>query len=175
MSHSPPGAEDHFPSPKRQAREGPGGDPSIDEVSTGPGGRGSIRALHGPNSVRCDDGKAVLAPETRLSSGVPSCAPAGNYGINGEDQGCYTAEEETPEAQDSKHGYDWNELEWRNIGSGAWARTFIGAARLPLTTRGGPCSSDIQRRIVCDALTNQLIDDCYDTTDAPHRPRDVRV
>ena len=132
--------------------------------------------------MRGDDGKAALAPETRISFHVPSCAPAGNYGISGDEQGCYAAEEETSKRQDSKHGYDWNGLEWRNTGSGAWARTLIGAVRLPLTTRGGPCNSDIHRRIVRDALTNQLIDDCYidDTTDADisrllPQPRDVRV
>ena len=69
-----------------------------------------------------------------------------------------------------------------NIGSGAWVGTTIGAVGLPLITRGGPCGSDIHRRIVREALTNQLINDCDidDTTDAdvnrrlPH-PRDVRV
>ena len=62
MSHAPPGVEKRFPSPKRQARKGPGGDLSIDEVSSGSGGRRLLRAPEGPKLVRSDDGKAALAP-----------------------------------------------------------------------------------------------------------------
>ena len=64
--------------------------------------------------MRSDEGNAALAPETRTSSEVPSWAPAGNYGINDDDQVCYAAEEEeTSKAKDSKHGYYWSELEWQ--------------------------------------------------------------
>ena len=129
MSHAPPGAEDDFALPKSQAREGPGGDPSIDDVSFGPVGRGSICAPDGFCFVRSDEGKAALAPETRTISNVPSCAPAGHYGISDDDQVCYAAEEGTSKAKDLKHGYDWNEPEWRNIVSGAWARMFIVPVR----------------------------------------------
>ena len=142
-----PSTEDNTPQPKRQAREGPGGDPSVDEVA--------------------DD--------------APSCEPAGNYGIGDIGQSCYAAEDETLATKERKHQYDCKEFEWRNIGSGAWA-TILGTIRLPVTARGGPCSSDIHRRIVRDALTNQRIDDCYidDTTGADidkilPQPRDLRV
>ena len=39
-------------------------------------------------------------------------------------------------------------------------RTFADAGKLVLTTRGGPCESDIERRIVRNAITGKLIDDC---------------
>ena len=41
-----------------------------------------------------------------------------------------------------------------------WARSFIGMQRLITTTRSGPCESDVHRRIIRDADTGKLIDDC---------------
>ena len=52
------------------------------------------------------------------------------------------------------------ELEWREIGSGMWARSFIGMSRLLTTTRSGPCESEVKRRIIRNADTGKLIDDC---------------
>ena len=94
------------------------------------------------------------------------CKPAHNYGITHAEEGCYKVEEETEEER-KPSDYDHNELEWRNIGSGTWARTFKAVSKLPYTTRGGPCASDVHRRIVYDARTNQVIHDCYidDTPD----------
>ena len=114
MSYAPLGVEDDFPSPKRQAAKGPGGDPSIDEVSSGSGRKGSNREgvqnsimggeptgeLRDPRTATPARPKVALAPETRISSDVPSCAPAGNYGIHDDDLGCYAAEEETSGSKD---------------------------------------------------------------------------
>ena len=73
-----------------------------------------------------------------------------------------------PEQKALSGGMPHDELQWRQIGSGAWARTFIDAEKLILTTRGGPCEADIERRIIRDAITGKLIDDCRpdDTADA---------
>ena len=38
-----------------------------------------------------------------------------------------------------------DELEWRQIGSGMWARTFIGMGKLITTTKSGPCEADVLR------------------------------
>ena len=40
------------------------------------------------------------------------------------------------------------EIEWRDIGSGTVARTFIGATKLQVMTRNGPPACDIYRRTV---------------------------
>ena len=40
------------------------------------------------------------------------------------------------------HEIDPAELQWKNIGSGVFAKTFRGVDRLPLTSRGGPASSE---------------------------------
>ena len=60
-----------------------------------------------------------------------------------------------------------DELKWRQIGSGMWARTFMQADRLAITTKSGPIAADVERRIVRDADTGKLIDDCRpaDTAD----------
>ena len=51
-------------------------------------------------------------------------------------------------------------MEWRQIGSGMWARSFIGMGKLLTTTRSGPQESDVRRRIIRNADTGKLIDDC---------------
>ena len=53
-----------------------------------------------------------------------------------------------------------DELEWRQIGSGMWARTFIGMGKLLTSTRSGPCEADVLRRIIRDVDTGKVIDDC---------------
>ena len=65
-------------------------------------------------------------------------------------------------------GLPHDELHWRQIGSGSWARTFVDAEKLILSTRGGPCEADVERRIIRNAITGKLIDDCRpaDTADA---------
>ena len=53
-----------------------------------------------------------------------------------------------------------DELEWRQIGSGMWARSFIGMSKLLTTTRSGPQEAEVHRRIIRNADTGKLIDDC---------------
>ena len=65
-----------------------------------------------------------------------------------------------PEQKSTTTKLPYDELQWREIGSGSWARTFVDAEKLILTTRGGPCEADVERRIVRDAITGKLIDDC---------------
>ena len=59
------------------------------------------------------------------------------------------------------------DLQWKNIGSGTMARTFKDAKKLMVTTRGGPPSCDVHRRIVRNLNTGRVIDDCIvdDTPD----------
>ena len=52
------------------------------------------------------------------------------------------------------------EKEWKDIGSGIFARTFVGIDHMPLTTKSGPIASDIHRRIVRSLSTGKVIDDC---------------
>ena len=40
------------------------------------------------------------------------------------------------------------DLEWRDVGSGTVGRTFLGAKRLQVSTRGGPPAQDVYRRTV---------------------------
>ena len=74
------------------------------------------------------------------------------------------------------------ELEWRNSGSGVFARTFLGASRRRTTPKGWPGQKDVHRRVVRSLSTGKVIDDCmfeiiFD--DAPNRylghPDDLRV
>ena len=52
------------------------------------------------------------------------------------------------------------EKEWKDIGSGIFARTFVGVDRLPLTTKSGPPACDVHRRIIRSLTTGKVIDDC---------------
>ena len=80
----------------------------------------------------------------------------------------------------SKHGKD--EQEWKDIGSGTFAKTFRKATRLTVTSKGGPPVQDVQRRIVTSLKTGKIIDDC-EPDDVPdealHRrlaePEDIRI
>ena len=51
-------------------------------------------------------------------------------------------------------------MKWREIGSGMYARTCLQADRLAIGTKSGPVAADVERRIVRDADTGKLIDDC---------------
>ena len=75
-----------------------------------------------------------------------------------------------------------DELAWRHIGSGIWAKTFINVYRLPLTTRSGPPACDIEWRKVVDVVSGKVVDKCRvdDTADSVLMrclgvPRTVRV
>ena len=59
------------------------------------------------------------------------------------------------------------DLQWKNVGSGTMARTFLDAKSLAITTRGGPPACDVHRRIVRDLNSGKVIDDCIvdDTPD----------
>ena len=52
------------------------------------------------------------------------------------------------------------ELEWKEIGSGMWARSFIGMSKLITTTKSGPHESKVLRRIIRGVDTGKIIDDC---------------
>ena len=52
------------------------------------------------------------------------------------------------------------ELEWKQIGAGMWARSFIGMSRLLTSTKSGPQESDVRRRIIRDVDTGKVIGDC---------------
>ena len=59
------------------------------------------------------------------------------------------------------------EMTWKDIGSGTVARTFVGATKLLVSTRGGPPEIDVYRRTVWNLSTGRIIDDCIveDTPD----------
>ena len=81
-----------------------------------------------------------------------------------------------------RHEVEKRELMWQDIGSGTFARTFLGAKRLITTTRGGPPMCDVHRRTIWSLRTGKVIDDCI-VEDAPdhalHRElseeEDIRV
>ena len=74
------------------------------------------------------------------------------------------------------------DFEWRDIGSGVFAKTFRQMDKLVTTGKGGPPEIDVARRIIRNLTTGKVIDDCVpeDTSDAIlHRqlpsPQDLRV
>ncbi len=78
--------------------------------------------------------------------------------------------------------YCKEDLEWVDIGSGTFAKTFPQATWLRTTSRGGPPLQDVHRRIVRSLRTGKIIDDCIvdDVKDDVlnrrlHKPEDVRV
>ena len=112
----------------------------------------------------------------------PRCEPASDFGIEDDDEGCKEVGVVSTPVRPGTNRYPWQDLQWREIGSGAWARTFVGLTRLLTTTRRGPCHEDILRRVVRDAVTGAVIDDCMvdDCTDKElfrhlDRPRDVII
>ena len=78
--------------------------------------------------------------------------------------------------------YSPAELEWKDVGSGTFARTFVKATRMRTTTKGGPPMQDIHKRIIRSAETGVVLDECI-VEDVPdqvlHRfllaPEDIRV
>ena len=53
-----------------------------------------------------------------------------------------------------------DDLEWKHIGSGIFARTFPHARHMVTTTKGGPKMKDVQRRTIRSLTTGKVIDDC---------------
>ena len=87
-----------------------------------------------------------------------------------------------PGPVDSTGHYAKGELEWKNIGSGVFAKTFPGATRLRTTSKGGPRLEDVHRRVIRSLSTGKVIDDCVveDTPDDVlnrylRHPDDLRV
>ena len=78
--------------------------------------------------------------------------------------------------------YCKEELEWVDIGSGTFAKTFPQATWLRTTSKSGPPIQDVHRRITRSLRTGKVIDDCI-VDDVPdevlnrklHKPEDVRV
>ena len=74
-----------------------------------------------------------------------------------------------------------DELAWKPIGSGMWARTFKNASCMITTTKSGPCEADVYRRIVRDVETGKVMHDCIpdNTCDADQvdldQPRSIRI
>ena len=56
--------------------------------------------------------------------------------------------------------YAKGDLEWKNIGSGVFAKTFIKATRLLTTTKNGPPMQEVHRRTIRSLSTGKIIDDC---------------
>ena len=71
-----------------------------------------------------------------------------------------------PERSTERGDVPHDELQWREIGSGMWARTFLDMDRLVLTTKSGPAACDVARRIIRDLITGKVIDDCVPDNEA---------
>ena len=74
------------------------------------------------------------------------------------------------------------EMQWNDIGSGTFARTFVQAPRLLTTTRIGPPICDVHRRTIWSLSKGRVIHDCIvdDTPDKElnkilETPDDIRV
>ena len=74
------------------------------------------------------------------------------------------------------------DLQWRSIGSGTFAKTFLDASRLLTTTNSGPPIGDIWKRTIWCLRTGKVIDQCIvdDMTDEELNrklpvPTDIRV
>ena len=74
-----------------------------------------------------------------------------------------------PERSTEREDVPRDELQWREIGSGMWARTFLDMDRLVLTSRSGPAACDIARRFVRHLGTGKIIDDCDPDVEADER------
>ena len=74
------------------------------------------------------------------------------------------------------------DLEWRDIGSGVFAKTFLQADRLTVSGKGGPPAGDVARRVVRNLNTGKIVDDCVPdevpdamlTRQLP-QPEDIRI
>ena len=55
--------------------------------------------------------------------------------------------------------YAKGDLEWKNIGSGVFAKTFIKATRLLTTTKNGPPMQEVHRRTIRSFSAGKIIDD----------------
>ena len=52
------------------------------------------------------------------------------------------------------------DLEWKHIGSGTFARTFPQADRMKTWSKGGPPQKDVHKRVVRSPSTGKVIDEC---------------
>ena len=52
------------------------------------------------------------------------------------------------------------EMQWKYMGSGIMARTFLNAKRLITTTKKGPAESEVKRRVIRNLATGKVIDQC---------------
>jgi hypothetical protein len=74
------------------------------------------------------------------------------------------------------------DLEWKYIGSGTFARTFPQAERLKTWSKGGPSQKDVYKRVVRSLSSGKILDECI-IDDVPdeilHRrlalPENIRV
>ena len=62
---------------------------------------------------------------------------------------------------------DKEDKEWHHVGSGIFARTFTQMSRLMTTSKGGPRTEDVHRRVIRSLESGKVIDDCIidDTPD----------
>ena len=74
-----------------------------------------------------------------------------------------------PEISTEREDVPRDELQWRETGSGMWARTFLDMGRLVLTSRSGPAACDVARRIVRHLSNGKIIDDCIPDDEADER------
>jgi hypothetical protein len=120
-----------------------------------------------PKSIRADIlahfGNSTLAPGSRASIPIDSLASH-------------------PGPVMRRKDIKSRDLQWTDVGSGVFARTFIGAERLVVTSRGGPCIGDIASRRIWSLSTGKMLDEC-DIDDVPDKilerklpePDDIRV
>ncbi len=93
----------------------------------------------GPNSAGLDSAEAATAPVAAPNEDV----------------------RKHPGPKTKRHEVEKRELQWQDIGSGTFARTFLGVKRLITTTRGGPPLCDVHRRTIWSLTTGRVIDDCF--------------
>ena len=62
----------------------------------------------------------------------------------------------------------FKDTQWHDVGSGTFSKTFIGARKMPATTRSGPPLCDVHRRTIWSLTRGCVIDDCV-VEDTPDR------
>ncbi|MBN71658.1 MAG: hypothetical protein CME32_20555 [Gimesia sp.] len=67
---------------------------------------------------------------------------------------------EHPGPIDTSGDFAAGDMQWQDIGSGVFARTFPKMTKLITTTRGGPPLSEVHRRVVRSLTTGKVVDDC---------------
>ena len=87
-----------------------------------------------------------------------------------------------PSPVDNPMKWPKEDLEWKYIGSGTFARTFPQADRMKTWSKGGPSQKDVHKRVVRSLSTGKVLDECV-VDDVPdeilHRrlamPDNIRV